>query len=298
MCGTDTTYTRNHCSTKKDDVKGRISKNNDFGGIPPIEEVEPLSCTILAGLEDDYVRYEILAQDITYKDARYDVLHWRENSFTSSERGYNNKSEEYAQCLINAPFRILKWVIINILDEKTSKEHKEIWKKIARQLRNIEIIAWGKRELSKDGKNIHYNLLLKTNHKESQIRKSLEKPLEGLKTRLYFKDIADTLDDKIGVVRYVLKTRNWRHKRTYFKKKCGLNQVITIGDFWEGKLKELKDNWNKERKAWLKENAAKIQLEQEARANAEREREALLEKEYEVARMMRKLKLDIANCRL
>jgi len=263
-------------------------------GIDPIEppstqsfleqDVADLNERLKNGLKLRYVFLDsspsnFSSADTPFSDKRCDAMGWREYSLSGSVRGWDNKSEDIAQCLINAPWVYYHWFVIAILDTLPISEHKRLWRNISQTLRRQGVIGWCNRELSKDGQRIHYNLITKTDNPPKQLKATIKGILSGVKHNVCHKPIPDNFEDRNKIIRYIAKTKWYRDKRVYFKKRLGLNAIITIGDFWEGQQKELLLQWKDKKRQWAKNHNQAIKqsraMRQDRIEEQEQERQAM-----------------------
>lgn len=158
---------------------------------------------------------------------------WRCNSWKTIN-GHARQSRKYASCLYRNDRPYYHHVVISIDADLTIEDHRQLWKSIARKLRQRGVTAFYVREFNNRGR-LHYHLLTAT-----PLPHSTYTDLETDIIRIHVEHVMD----RWAICRYVVKASDHHDdKRRYFHQMNTLDKVGTIQAkgqaFWSKPQREL-----------------------------------------------------------
>ena len=199
--------------------------------------------------------YNSIRLDQIFQD---DPLDWKPSSFklkgwTETIVGFIHEASKLSQCIVKNGHlmkRNYTWAVsINIEQELSPHDIKEVWKKVCRKLKAKGIAALWVREPSKNN-HCNYHLLVKSQITNFALTTAIEESMPTRSELPWHKQV-EPVKSQWYWPRYICKAKTkgyingrrvgdkYGKKRLLFKPHLGLRKCGTIGDFWEKPKKEI-----------------------------------------------------------
>lgn len=169
-------------------------------------------------------------------------------SWTETVEGYLNEAKKLTTCLFRnrklarEPYTWFVTIYVDVVMQP--KAVNDWWKKAARNLQRKGIVAIWVREPTSTNK-VHYHMLLRSRHTQSQLTTIIEESLPSRKLGRWHKNIEPVEGGDWRLLHYITKAKTagetksgkfvtdlYRRKRLLFKPGLGIRKHGTIGAFW------------------------------------------------------------------
>ena len=198
----------------------------------------------------DSIRIVQIFQDepLDFKPSSFKLKGW-----TDTVVGFIHEASKLSQCIVKNS-RLMKrnytWAVsINIEQELSPHDIKEVWKKVCRKLKAKGIAALWVREPSKQNR-CNYHLLVKSQITNFALETAIEESMPSRSDLPWHKQVKPVKSQWYWP-RYICKAKTkgyingrrvgdkYGNKRLLFKPHLGLRKCGTIGDFWEKSKKQI-----------------------------------------------------------